>query len=82
MEFKKKRENKNTPLEICKNKFKEGMTFNNGNIIDRPQRDVFIHSIRKFTDRISAVSMDFEHSPGMSCTFTMYKDGKYADIIT
>ena len=86
MEFKKKKENKDyiyDPLEKCKLIFKPGVTFNNGSLLNRKQSIITIESIQGFIKKESGnISMNFSTTTTNDCIYTVYSDGKFADIIT
>lgn len=84
MEFKKKKPRPyEHPIDVCKRLFKEGITFNNGKVLNRKQVDVTISSVIKFIDNGHDITMKFTaHSPSNECSYTMYKSGIFADIIT
>ncbi len=82
--FKKRKEKEiEDPLSICKRIFKAGVSFNNGNLLNKKQNTLFIESIRSFEKRSdNDISMKFDLSDKNGpFTFTVYKDGKFADII-
>jgi len=82
MEFKKRKEQKLSPLQRCELKFKPGVTFNNGNIIGKEMNTLTIQSIKKFAGGTMEVTMHFSSTTNSPCHYTVYKNGKFADIIT
>ena len=84
MEFKKKQPKPyENPMDGCRRRFKSGITFNNGNLLQRKQSAVTILNIVEFHDnKCDDITMVFTADrPTNECIYTVYKDGKYADII-
>lgn len=82
MEFKKRKEKEFIdPLEKCKVIFKEGVTFNNGNLLDRKQESLLIESVLNFEIGEDEIHMNFGTHGTTGFKYTVWKDGKFADII-
>jgi len=87
MEFKKKRKNPNhiadidEALKVCKNKFFSGITFNNGNVIEKEQKDVTIKAVKLFQIDGNTVKITFETSLSGNTRYTLWKSGRLANII-
>lgn len=66
-------------LSMCKEKFPQGTTFNNGNVLNQCLNDWTIDDSPSYIyeDRDKSFHVKWSNK-----TFTIWKDGKWADIIT